>query len=54
MKYFRSPRSAPKFLTAFSQISPHFRPRRHLMTAPENRAEMTRRITGTTTLPTAA
>jgi len=59
MKGFRSPRSAQKFLAAFSQISPHFRPRRHLMTAPEYRAEMTTRftvwdhITGLTALPTA-
>jgi putative transposase len=60
MKYFRSPRSAQKFLAAFSQISPHFRPRRHLMAASEYRAEMTLRfafwdrITGTATLPTTA
>jgi putative transposase len=60
MKYFRSPRSAQKFLAAFSQISPHFRPRRHLMAASEYRAEMTvrftiwDRITGVTTLPTTA
>ncbi len=60
MKYFRSPRSAQKFLAAFSQIPPHFRPRRHLMAASEYRAEMTvrfaiwDRITGVTTLPTTA
>jgi putative transposase len=60
MKYFRSPRSAQKFLAAFSQISPHFRSRRHLMAASEYRAEMTvrfaiwDRITGVTTLPTTA
>lgn len=59
MKGFRSPRSAQKFLAAFSHISPHFRPRRHLMTAPAYRAEMTTRfalwdhISGVTTLPTA-
>ena len=34
MKGFRSVRAAQKFLSAFSGISPHFRPRRHLMTAP--------------------
>ena len=60
MKYFRSPGGAQKFLATFSQISPHFRPRRHLMAASEYRAEMTvrfavwDRITGATTLPTAA
>ena len=59
MKGFRSPRSAQKFLAVLSQISPHFRPPRHLVTAPEYRAEMTTRFavwdhtTGVTTLPTA-
>ncbi|MFB7225678.1 IS6 family transposase, partial [Streptomyces sp. NPDC056227] len=49
-----------KFLAAFSQISPHFRPRRHLMAASEYRAEMTTRfttweqITGTADLPAEA
>ncbi|MEU2981669.1 hypothetical protein ABZ678_33265 [Streptomyces hirsutus] len=39
-------------------ISPHFRPRRHRLTAPQYRAEMHRRfetwnqITGSTGLPT--
>ncbi|MEV6319266.1 IS6 family transposase [Streptomyces sp. NPDC051776] len=60
MKGFLSPRSAEKFLAAFSQISPHFRPRRHLMATSEYRAEMTIRfttwdhITGVTALPNAA
>ncbi len=45
MKYFRSPRAAQKFLAAFSRISPHFRPRRHLMTAPDYRTEMQHRFT---------
>jgi putative transposase len=36
---------AQRFLSAFSGISPHFRPRRHLMTVPEHRAEMTVRLT---------
>jgi putative transposase len=45
LKYFRSPRSAQKFLAAFSQISPHFQPRRHLMTAPDYRTEMRHRFT---------
>jgi putative transposase len=29
----------------FSAVSPHFRPRRHLLTAPDYRAEMTIRFT---------
>ena len=45
MKYFRSPGAAQRFLSAFSGISPHFRPRRHLMTAAQNRFEMTLRFT---------
>ncbi|MGW9499013.1 IS6 family transposase [Streptomyces prasinus] len=44
MKGFRSTGGAQRFLTAFSGISPHFRPRRHLMTAPGYRAEMTVRF----------
>jgi hypothetical protein len=31
MKGFRSAGAAQRFLSAFSRISPHFRPRRHLM-----------------------
>ncbi len=60
MKGFRSVGGAQRFLSAFSGISPHFRPRRHLMIAPEHRLEMTLRfttwdqITGTTGLLTAA
>ncbi|MFB7224337.1 IS6 family transposase [Streptomyces sp. NPDC056227] len=59
MKGFRSVGGAQRFLSAFSGISPHFRPRRHLMTAPDHRLEMTVRfaiwdqITGATGLPTA-
>ncbi|MFJ8026077.1 IS6 family transposase [Streptomyces sp. NPDC096311] len=45
MKGFRSTGGAQRFLSAFSGISPHFRPRRHLMTAPDHRAEMTVRFT---------
>jgi hypothetical protein len=45
MKGFRSPRRAQQFLSAFSEISPHFRPRRHLMTAPDYRIEMQYRFT---------
>ncbi|WP_375137820.1 IS6 family transposase [Streptomyces sp. NWU49] len=60
MKGFRSVGGAQRFLAAFSGISPHFRPRRHLMTAPDHRAEMTVRfaiweqITGTVGLPAMA
>jgi putative transposase len=45
MKGFRSAGGAKRFLSAFSGISPHFRPHRHLMTAPNYRAEMTVRFT---------
>ncbi|WP_326769893.1 transposase [Streptomyces sp. NBC_01591] len=60
MKGFRSTGGAQRFLSAFSGISPHFRPRRHLMTATEYRTEMTTRfaiwdeITGATYQPIAA
>ncbi|WP_455569889.1 IS6 family transposase [Streptomyces rishiriensis] len=60
MKGFRSVGGAQRFLSAFSGISPHFRPRRHLMTAGAHRAEMTVRfaiweqITGVAGLVTAA
>ena len=58
MKRFTSARHAQRFLSAFSGISPHFRPGRHRLTAEDYRHEMTDRfttwnqITGTT--PTAA
>jgi putative transposase len=35
---------AQRFLSAFSGISPHCRPRRHLMTAAAHRAEMSIRF----------
>ena len=60
MKAFRSAGGAQRFLSAFSGISPHFRPRRHLMTATDYRAEMTIRfaiweqVTGTAGLSTTA
>ncbi|WP_181383406.1 IS6 family transposase [Streptomyces sp. NWU339] len=60
MKGFRSVGAAQRFLAAFSGISPHFRPRRHLMTGTQHRAEMTVRftiweqITGVTGRPAAA
>jgi putative transposase len=44
MKGFRSVGGAQRFLSAFSGISPHFRPRRHLMPAHDYRAEMTVRF----------
>ncbi|MFC9626998.1 IS6 family transposase [Streptomyces sp. NPDC056930] len=60
MKGFRSVGGAQGFLSAFSGISPHFRPCRHLMTATEYRSEMSTRftiwdqITGRAALPTTA
>ncbi|MFF9206366.1 IS6 family transposase [Streptomyces sp. NPDC014986] len=58
MRGFRSVGGVQRFLSAFSGISPHLRPRRHLMTAHDYRAEMTIRfviweqITGAANLPT--
>jgi putative transposase len=55
MKRFTSARHAQRFLSAFSGISPHFRPGRHRLSADEYRNEMADRfttwneITGTTT-----
>jgi len=55
MKRFTSAGHAQRFLPAFSGISPHFRPRRHLLHAQEYRREMTNRfstwndVTGLTT-----
>ncbi|MFF3932905.1 IS6 family transposase [Streptomyces hirsutus] len=60
MKGFRSVGGAQQFLSAFSGISPHFRPHRHRMTVTEYRAEMITRfviwdqVTGVAGLPTAA
>ena len=45
MKGFRSVGAAQRFLAAFSGISPHFRPSRHLMTASRYRFEMPLRFT---------
>ncbi|MCX4784242.1 IS6 family transposase [Streptomyces sp. NBC_01264] len=59
MKGFRSVGAAQRFLAAFSGISPHFRPRRHLLTATGYRTEMITRfaiwdqITATAGLPAA-
>jgi len=55
LKRFKSIRHAQQFLSAFSVISPHFRPRRHLLSAAEYRQVMADRfavwneITGATT-----
>jgi putative transposase len=44
MKGLRPAGAAQRFLSAFSGISPHFRPHRHLMTASPHRAETTIRL----------
>ena len=44
MKRFASPGQAQRFLFAFSHIREHFRSRRHLMSAPQWRTEMTDRF----------
>jgi putative transposase len=44
MKKFTSPGHAQRFLSALSGISPHFRPRRHRLTAVQYRHEMTSRF----------
>jgi putative transposase len=55
MRGFHSAGGAQRFLSAFSGISPHFRPRRHLLSAEEYRRAMGTRfatwneITGLTT-----
>ena len=45
MKRFKSARHVQRFLSAFSGISPHFRPRRHLLSATGWRHEMADRFT---------
>jgi len=40
----RSPGGAQRFLAVFSVISPHFRPRRHRLTADDYRTAMTDRF----------
>jgi putative transposase len=45
MKRFTSARHAQRFLSAFSGISPHFRPGRHRLSAEEYRRDMTDRFT---------
>ena len=54
MKRFTSIRHGKRFLSAFSGISPHFRPRRHLLLAADYRQVMADRFavwnfTGATT-----
>jgi len=52
-----APTGAQRFLSAFSGISPHFRPRRHRLTAAQHRHEMSTRFTTwnqVVGLPTAA
>ena len=44
MKRFKSARHAQRFLSAFSGISPHFRVRRHLMSAADYRQVMANRF----------
>ncbi len=44
MQRFKSPGSAQRFLSAFSMISPHVRPRRHLLGAAAYRQEMRARL----------
>jgi len=44
MKRFASPGQAQRFLFAFGSIRQHFRPRRHLISAPQWRTEMTNRF----------
>ncbi|MET3953764.1 transposase-like protein [Rhodococcus sp. OAS809] len=44
MKFFRSPVATQRFLAVFSAISPHFRPRRHKLTASDYRSEITGRF----------
>ena len=44
MKHFASPGGARQFLSAFSGISAHFRPRRHRLTAAQYRHEMATRF----------
>jgi|SRR5687767_816305 putative transposase len=57
MQGFKSPGHAQRFLSAYDPIAQHFRPRRHLLPAPEYRQEMGNRFhtwQEITSLPTAA
>jgi putative transposase len=44
MQRFKSPDQAQRFLSAYGPISSHFRPRRHLFTAPGYRQELRQRF----------
>jgi putative transposase len=44
MQRFKSPGHAQRFLSAYGPITSHFRPRRHLCSAPEYRQEMAQRF----------
>jgi putative transposase len=57
MQRFKSPGHAQRFLAAYGPIAQHFRPRRHRLSAPEYRQEMSTRFDTwreITSLPTAA
>jgi putative transposase len=57
MQGFKSPGHAQRFLSAYGPIAQHFRPRRHLLPAPEYRRELGQRFRtwqDITHLPTAA
>jgi putative transposase len=54
MKKFTSARHAQRFLSAFSGISPHFRPRRHRLSVEDYRREMADRFTAWTEVTGAA
>jgi putative transposase len=57
MQGFKSPGHAQRFLSAYGPIAQHFRPRRHLFSAPEYRQEMRQRFhtwQDITNLPAAA
>jgi putative transposase len=57
MQGFKSPGHAQRFLSAYGPIAHHFRPRRHLLPAPESRRELGQRFRtwqDITKLPTAA
>ena len=44
MQGFKSAGHAQRFLSAYGPIAQHFRPRRHLLSAPEYRQEMRQRF----------
>jgi putative transposase len=44
MQGFKSPGHAQRFLAAYGPIAQHFRPRRHLLSAPAYRSEMVQRF----------